>query len=200
MKDLIISYLSTLGLAGIFLGMILEALGIPGFPGGVLVILAGLLVHEGVLDFHSALAAAFTGNTLGASAAYLLGRNVGEPFFVRYGKYLRIPPAKLQEAQELLARSAGAFLVVGRFIPGLGNITPYLVGLARCQFGTFLVYNSVFALAWGSLYLSLGMLFGRHWSRIWALLQTPVIVTAAIIIGISVLYYLWYKKFLNRGS
>jgi len=200
LKDLIISYLSTLGLAGIFFGMILEALGIPGFPGGVLVILAGLLVHEGVLDFHSALAAAFTGNTLGASAAYLLGRNIGEPFFVRYGKYLRIPPAKLQEAQELLARSAGAFLIVGRFIPGLGNITPYLVGLARCQFGTFLAYNSVFALAWGSLYLSLGMLFGQHWPRIWALLQTPVTLIAVIVVGMSILYYLWYKKLLNRGS
>jgi len=200
LKDLILSYLSTLGLAGIFLGMILEALGIPGFPGGILVILAGFLVHEGVLDFHSALVAAFTGNTVGASAAYLLGRNIGEPFFIRYGRYLRMPPGKLQEAQELLARSAGTFLVVGRFIPGLGNITPYLVGLARCQFGTFLVYNSIFALAWGSLYLSLGMLFGQHWPRIWALLQTPIIVIAAIITGMSILYYLWRRKMLNRGS
>lgn len=128
MKDLILSYLSTLGLAGILIGMILEALGIPGFPGGLLVILAGFLVHEGVLEFHSALAAAFTGNTLGASAAYLLGRNVGEPFFVRYGRYLRVPPQKLREAQELFARSAGAFLLVGRFVPGLGNLTPYLFG------------------------------------------------------------------------
>lgn len=199
MKDLILSYLSTLGLAGILIGMTLEALGIPGFPGGLLVILAGFLVHEGVLEFHSALAAAFTGNTLGASAAYLLGRNVGEPFFVRYGRYLRVPPQKLREAQELFARSAGAFLLVGRFVPGLGNLTPYLVGLGRCQFAVFLLYNSIFALVWGSLYLSLGMLFGQNWHRIWALLQ-PHLILAAAVAAASLLYYLRRRKTANRGS
>lgn len=194
MQDLILSYLSTLGLAGIFTGMVLEALGIPGFPGGILVILAGFLVHEGVLDFYSALAAAFAGNTLGASAAYLLGRNVGEPFFVRYGRYLRLPPGKFREAQELLARSAGAFLIVGRFIPGISNVTPYLIGLARYQFATFLAYNSIFALTWAALYLSLGMLFGRNWHKIWALWQPPLLVAAAIITAAVLLYYAWRRK------
>ena len=54
MSEAILSYLSTLGLFGLVGGVFIESMGVP-FPGGIMVILAGLLVQQGHLEFFSAL-------------------------------------------------------------------------------------------------------------------------------------------------
>ncbi|MDI6709639.1 MAG: DedA family protein [Bacillota bacterium] len=177
--ELILDYLTTLGLGGIAVGMLLEALGVPFFPGGVMIILAGFLVNQGVLGFHAALGAAFAGYTVGSSAAYIMGKNIGLPAVRRLGRWIRLNPEKLVP-ERLPARSAGAFVLLGRFLPGLGNLTPYLAGVAHLQWGLFMLYNSIFGLVWGTLYLLIGMFFGHNWPVIVAFIQ-PRLVGLAIL-------------------
>jgi len=187
----VLNYLAAFGLGGVVVGTVLEALGVPFFPGAVVMILAGILVHQGTLSFPVTLAAAFTGFTLGSVLAYLLGKNVGTPFFQRYGRYLRLSPERLAQAQALPAYSAGVFVFLGRFIPGLGNLTPYLAGLAQLQVGWFLVYNSLYALGWGTVYLGVGMFFGARWPAILAFVQ-PRLLGLAVLGGLAVLAVVLY--------
>lgn len=176
----VLDYLAAFGLGGVALGTVLEAMGVPFFPGALVMILAGVLVHQGSLSFPLVLVTAFGGYTAGSILAYVLGRKVGIPFLRRYGRFLHVRPERLMQAQALPAYSAGVFVLLGRFIPGLGNLTPYLAGLTQLQVGWFLAYNSLYALGWGAVYLGVGMFFGARWPVILAFVQ-PRLVGFAIL-------------------
>ncbi|MDP3045522.1 MAG: DedA family protein [Bacillota bacterium] len=184
--DLILTYLTALGLSGIGVGMVLEALGVPCFPGGIVIILAGFLCSQGRMEFQTVLVVAMTAYTVGSIIAYFIGKNFGEPFFKRFGRYLGVGFQELLDKQNLPARSAGAFILLGRFVPGVGNLTPYLAGLVQLPLGWFLFYNSLFAIIWASIYLYVGMFFGNRWPAIVAFVQ-PRLIGIAILGGLLVL-------------
>lgn len=187
MSDLIINYLSALGLGGLLVGVVVEALGIP-FPGGIMIILAGFMVAQGRLNFFRALLTMLLGYTAGSVAAYLIGKKLGQQFFIRAGKYLHIPPEKFRQAQSWLERSAPVFIIFGRFLPGLSNLTPYLAGVSRLSLGYFLFYNSIFAFGWGFLYLMLGMFFGHNYQTIAQYLNNRLALVGLVILAIYLLY------------
>lgn len=197
MKDWVLHYLGTLGAGGLFLGLIIEALGVP-FPGGLMTLLAGILVNQGRLDFYHILAAAVLGFNVGATAAYLIGRCVGEPFLLRYGKYLMVTPAKFDQARSWMYRSAPAFIIFGRFVPMVSNLTPYLAGISRLPFVQFLIYNSVFALSWVSFNLGIGIFFGHHWESIFSLIQSRLPLLALGVLVVYLLYLIIKQKALHR--
>lgn len=196
MKELIISYLTSLGLGGLLAGSFIEAMGLP-FPGGIMVILAGFLVNQGRLDFFEALVAAVTGYTAGSVAAYYIGRNLGRPFFFNLGRFFRIKPEKLQKPQDWLDRSAPAFIIFGRFLPGISNLTPYMVGISRIRLSYFLFYNSLFVFGWGFLYLLLGMFFGHNWEIIAGFLNSRLPL-AGLVFFLLCFGYLYYRSLSRR--
>ncbi|WP_286726410.1 DedA family protein [Pelotomaculum sp. PtaB.Bin117] len=185
--DLIFNYLSALGLGGLLAGVIIEAMGIP-FPGGIMVVLAGFMVNQGRMNFLSALLTLLSGYTAGSLTAYLIGRKLGQPFFMRGGRFLRISPEKFEQARGWLDRSAPAFIIFGRFLPGLSNLTPYMAGISRINIGYFLFYNSLFALGWGFLYLMLGMFFGHNYQTIAGYLNNKLTLIGLVILGLYLLY------------
>lgn len=165
MENAVLSYLGHLGLAGVLLGVILEGLGVP-FPGSVLVILAGVLVHQGKLGFYNTFGVIILGLNLGATGAYLMGKYAGEPFLARYGRYLLVTPARLHRARSWMEHSAPAFIIFGRFVPMVSNLTPYIAGLCRLGLAQFVFFTSIYALMWISLNLAIGMIFSENWARV----------------------------------
>ncbi|MDF9408957.1 DedA family protein [Pelotomaculum isophthalicicum JI] len=168
-------------------GVVIEAMGVP-FPGGIMVVLAGFMVNQGNMKFLSALLTLLFGYTAGSLAAYLIGRKLGQPFFLRSGKYLRISPERFEQAQGWLDRSAPAFIIFGRFLPGLSNLTPYMAGVSRIGIVYFLFYNSIFALGWGFLYLMIGMFFGHNYQIIARYLNTRLSIVGFVILVLYLLY------------
>lgn len=195
--DLMVHYLSALGLAGLLAGVFIEAMGLP-FPGGIMVIITGFLVNQGRLGFSSALLVTLSGYTAGSLTAYLIGRNLGQPFFVRCGKLLHVSPDRFKQTQIWLDRSAPAFIILGRFLPGLSNLTPYMAGVSRIGIGYFLFYNSLFALGWGFLYLLVGMFFGHNYPIIAGYLNTKLPLVALVLLGLYLIYP-YAKKFVKKN-
>ncbi len=187
MLDFIVDYLTALGLAGLLVGVFIEAMGMP-FPGGIMVIITGLLIHQGRLGFSSALLATLSGYTAGSLTAYFIGKNLGQPFFVRCSKLLRISPESLEQTRAWLDNSAPAFIIFGRFLPGVSNLTPYMAGISRIGVGYFLFFNSIFTLGWGLLYLLLGMFFGHNYQAIAGYLNSKLPLVGLGLLGIYLLY------------
>lgn len=196
MKDVILNYLSSLGLPGLAGGVLIESMGLP-FPGGIMVILTGFLINQGKLDFTLALLTTYVGYTVGSFAAYFIGRYGGKPFLARFGRLFHISEDKFEQTLTWLDRSAPAFIIFGRFLPGLSNLTPYLAGVSRIGAGYFLFYNSIFALGWGILYLLLGMFFGHNYELIAGYLNKSLPLA-----GLSILViffgYQYIKKYLAK--
>jgi len=194
MLEMIIDYLGTLGAGGLLIGVFIEALGLP-FPGGIMVILAGVLASHGKIPLALAFGATVTGFTLGACTAFYLGKNVGEPVIERYGKYLHITPQTFEKAQIWIEQSSAAFILIGRFIPMVSNLTPYMAGISKLSWGRFLFYNSIFVFAWTTFNISLGLFFGHNWEHLTSMNQSKLPVAA---LGILIFYFTLKYKLARR--
>jgi len=195
LKEFILEYLTAFGIGGILLSSFIEALGIPFFPGGIMVILAGFLIAKGYMTFPAALLATASGFITGSLVAYLLGAKLGGRLFERGGRWLRVTPARLDKARLYLTRLAPGFVIFGRFIPGVSNLTPYLAGVGRLRLEVFFILTAAFAVTWGTLYLSLGMFFEQNWSKVTGRLQPLLLVGAFLGLGLYFTVLMRRKRF-----
>jgi membrane protein DedA with SNARE-associated domain len=103
-----------------------------------------------------ALVAAVCGNLAG----FALGRWGGLRLLQRYGRYLRLTPARIRTGQLLFDRHGGKIVFVGRFITGLRNLTGLLAGTNGMPLRRFLLFAGTSAAVWavanGLAYFYLG--------------------------------------------
>lgn len=189
MSDRILALLSSLGLPGVFAGVFLEAVGLP-FPGSALVALAGFLAKQGVFAIRTVWLVSLLGYLLGSLSAFLIGRHLGGDFITRWQKFTGLTPERLGRAQQLLQRSAPVYVIGGRFIPALGNITPYVAGLSGISAGKFLICDMIHAILWLTAFLGAGAALGSNWPR---LADSPWLKWAAIGGGILIGVYVFGK-------
>ncbi len=192
--NMIVDYLGTLGAGGLLAAVFIEALGLP-FPGGLMVILAGVLAGQGKIPLALVIGATVAGFTLGACTSFYLGKNVGEPIIERYSRFLHISDESFNRAQKWMEQSSAAFIVVGRFIPMVSNLTPFMAGISHLSWGKFIFYNSIFVVIWSGFHISLGLFFGRNWEHLAAEAQgkIPFVALAIVIIYLAIKYH-----YLNR--
>lgn len=187
MSDRILDMLSSLGLTGIFAGVFLEAVGLP-FPGSLVVALAGFLAKQGEFNIVAAWLAALAGYMLGSLTAFLLGGYLGEAFLEQWGRYIRLTPERIDKAQELLQRSAPAYIIVGRFLPTIGNITPYVAGISGISLARFLLYDMIHAIVWLTVCFEAGAALGSNWHS-WV--SSPWFKWGAVSGGVLILVYVF---------
>ncbi len=180
-------FISELGLGGIFLGSVIEALGLP-FPGAIMLIFAGVLISNGKLGYMGALLLAVIGFNLGAATAFFLGRVLGEPVLSKLQGIFKLNERKLKQSKRWMKESAVAFILLGRFVPMASNLTPYLAGISGMKTVKFLFYNTIFALLWSNFNLGLGFFFSRSLQQVMEYTQkyTPYVAAGLLIIYIAI--------------
>lgn len=191
-------YLVQMGSFGLMLGIFIDGLGVP-FPGGLMLMMSGLLVQRGQLTFLEVLLAVFVGHLSGGTVAYIIGRRVGLPFVEKYGHYLRINTDRLTKGRQWLKKSAAIYIIFGRFIPTLGNVTPYIAGLSNLKYIPFFVYSSIFALLWGSLNLGIGYIFGHSWRQVSKNFGSNMWLIALLVILLYGAYWYYNRRKRLKG-
>jgi len=137
----------------------------PFLPGDSLLFATGALCATGALSTPAAFAllalAAFTGNTVN----YAVGRFVGPHVFAatdRRGLLHRLLNRDhLRRAHAFFEQYGGKAIILGRFVPIVRTFVPFVAGAAEMRTHTFMLYNFVGAVAWVSLCVGAGLLFGN---------------------------------------
>jgi membrane-associated protein len=137
----------------------------PFLPGDSLLFAAGALCASGALRAPIALAllafAAFSGNAVN----YAIGRLIGPRVFTASeGSGLSerlLNREHLRRAHAFFERYGGKAVVLGRFVPIVRTFVPFVAGAAEMSPSSFAAYNLFGALAWVSLCLGAGVLFGN---------------------------------------
>lgn len=137
----------------------------PFLPGDSLLFATGALCATGVLStpvaFGLLVLAAFTGNTVN----YAIGRAVGPRVFMatdRRGLVHRVLNREhLQRAHAFFERYGGKAIILGRFVPIVRTFVPFVAGAAAMRPHAFVIYNLAGAVAWVSLCVGAGVLFGN---------------------------------------
>ena len=124
-------------------------------PGDSLLFLSGMLAAGEVLDLPSLLMTYMIAAYLGYQVSYYLGRHLGLPLITK--RFSRIITEKnLERSQDFYHRWGNTAITIGRFIPVIRTMTPFLAGISSMNPRHFSAYNILGALIWPPLVCGFG--------------------------------------------
>ncbi|MBP5972686.1 DedA family protein [Brasilonema sp. CT11] len=148
------------GYWAIFLGILLENLGIP-LPGETVTLVGGFLAGSKELSYWLVLGDAISGAVVGGICGYWIGRTGGWSLLVRLGRLFRVSEARLLIIREQFSENASKAVFFGRFLALLRIFAAPLAGIVEMSFGKFMIYNLAGSIAWGSVMVTLAFFAGR---------------------------------------
>jgi membrane protein DedA with SNARE-associated domain len=184
--DAMLSLIERYGYLIVFLGVMLEGIGIP-LPGETVLITAGVLAHRGSLTLWETMMMGSLGAVMGGQAGYLIGRFGGRPFVLRWGRYAFITPDRLGRAEMFFERHGGKAVFLARFITGLRVFGALVAGMSRMSWRKYTLYSVLGGLLWAAAAVALGYFLWaslslvEHWiGRISLLLAAAVVLVVIL--------------------
>lgn len=184
------------GYFGVFFILLMENIGIP-FPAETTLTISGIEWTQRVFHLLPLIVAAAAGNVVGSSIAYGIGRFLGRPVVLRFGRFVGITEQRLDTANERFNRFEGWIVLFGKFIAGIRVLIPYLAGINGMSFGLFSLFNTVSAVVWAGFFIIVGKYVGIEWTRYHAVMHRyllPTIVVAALLVSAYVAFHIWQRR------
>jgi membrane protein DedA with SNARE-associated domain len=173
------------GYLAIFVGILLENLGIP-LPGETITIVGGFLAGSGELNYWLVLASAMTGAFIGGVCGYYIGKYGGWKLMVGVCKLLRIQEVRLEELKTKFSDNAVKAVFFGRFIAVFRIFASPMAGVVEMPIGQFLGVNLAGSAVWASVITTIAFFVGRIVSLEQLLAWVSKFAILALIIAISV--------------
>ena len=158
-------------------------------PGESLVVIAGFLAGQGVLDLDALILTVAIGATLGDSIGYEMGRRLGRTWAARFGHRVGLTAARLKRADEFFSRHGGKAVFFGRFVGFARALVPFIAGSARMRYDVFLAFNFLGAVAWAVAVVLLGYFLGQVAEQ-WVGRASAIVGGAALVV--LALGWLWH--------
>jgi membrane-associated protein len=99
--------------------------------------------------------------------------------------------AGVDKARDLLARFGGPAVFLGRWTAVARALVPGLTGMSGMRYRTFLLYNALGGLVWGTTFVLIGYAAGRSWEAVasrvgsyalYVLLSVVVVVVVVVVV------------------
>lgn len=144
---------------GLFLILLVEEDGIPlPIPGDIFIASVAALPNS---NYFSIILTVLAATLLGSTILFTLAQKFGRKLLIKYGKRIKITHQKIKKVEKWFEKYGGAAIVIGRLIPGLRTITPFVAGLFGVNYKTFWLYTTIAALIWANIYYMVGRFFGN---------------------------------------
>lgn len=187
----VLGWLSHYGYAGLFGLLMFGIVGLP-VPDETLLVFSGYLISRGRFEPLLAFLAAFGGSVCGISLSYMIGRTLGYPFVVRYGRYLHITEARLERVHAWFQRIGDWLLAAGYFIPGVRHFSALVAGLSKLEYRSFAAFAYSGAALWVATFLAIGYFVGARWEIAIQLVHRYVLAFLAVAAVALVVW--WIRK------
>jgi membrane protein DedA with SNARE-associated domain len=200
LKELIDWYLASLEAGGyplIALLMAIESSIIP-LPSELVVPPAALLAHQkGTFSMVGIVLAGALGSWVGATAMYWAARLAGRPLVLRYGRYLFVPPAKV-EAAEIWARRFGSLgIFFSRLLPVVRHLIGIPAGIVRLDYRLYSLYTLLGSALWCAVLCWVGVAAGRDEQLMQGQLHRITLWAVAAFGIIGLMYYFLVHRFMK---
>ena len=152
---------SNLNYGTIMLLMTVESSFIP-FPSEVVVPPAAYFaMHSGELNIYLVVLSATLGALIGATINYFLALWIGRPLVYKFansriGHICLIDEAKVLKAEKYFDDHGAVSTFLGRLVPAVRQLISIPAGLARMNFGTFVLFTTLGAGIWNCVLAFLG--------------------------------------------
>lgn len=132
-------------------------------PGESIVMLAGFLAGQEVLDVRVLIAVVAAAAIMGDSIGYEFGRLLGRDWLRRHGATFWLRPERLDRMDAFFARHGGLSVLFAHFLHVGRALVPFLAGASRLPYPRFLVYNATGCFLWAAIFTLVGYFFGQNW-------------------------------------
>jgi membrane-associated protein len=164
----------------------------PFLPGDSLLFVAGTLAAAGDMYVHGLFAALATASFLGDNTNYWIGHYVGPKVFRREGSKV-FNPAHLERTQRFYDKYGAKTIFLARFMPIVRTFAPFVAGIGRMHYGTFLFYSFSGSIAWVGSLTYAGYYFGNV---PWVKQNLTLVILVIVLLSISpaIVEYLRHRK------
>ena len=179
------------GHAVLFVWVLIEQLGVP-IPAMPLLLAAGALAGTGHLNFFACLLFAVLGALTSDSVWFQLGRHKGIKVLQLLCRISLEPDSCVRRTEGIFSKQGARSLLVAKFLPGLGLITPPLAGIFRMRFRRFVLFDAIGSTLWAGVFLALGYVFAGQIERVAAGLASLGGWLLVLVVG-ALAAYISYK-------
>jgi membrane protein DedA with SNARE-associated domain len=176
-----------LGLAGVFVLMLLESACIP-IPSEATMLFAGFNVSEGHYSLLAVTAVGVSANVVGSWVAYAVGYFGRIDVLEKHGPKVGIRTSHLEVADRWFARHGDATVFFTRLLPVVRTFISLPAGVARMPFWRFTAFTLAGCIPWVLLLAFIGQQVGARWET-WkdSLHYVDYAVVALVVIGVVAL-------------
>jgi membrane protein DedA with SNARE-associated domain len=178
--------ISSTGLAGVFLLMVLESACVP-VPSEAIMLFAGFSVSQGNLTLAGIVVAGVLGNVVGSLIAYAVGY-WGRIELLERNRLVHVSPTQLGRADRWFERYGSATVFLARMVPIVRTFISLPAGVARMPVGRFTALSAAGSIPWVLMLAIVGREVGDNWEA-WRshLRYLDYVVAAAVVIGAAYL-------------
>lgn len=164
-------------------------------PGDSLLLTAGLLASQEIIDIYGILLFVTTAAIAGDSFGYWVGKKTGPRIFKKE-KSILFAKEHIVRAGEFYKKYGGKTIILARFIPFARTFVPVIAGAAMMSYKKFFIYNVAGGIIWVFSLSLLGFYFGE----IPAVKNNFEYVIAGVIIisSIPAIKFIWKMIFVKK--
>ena len=190
---------SQYGLAtyAILFGIIFAETGLvffPFLPGDSLLFASGAIAALGSLNTFTILILLCVAAILGDTVNYWIGHFFGERI-IASKKIPLIKPEHIKKTEEFYAKHGAKMIILARFVPIVRTFAPFVAGVGKMHYRTFITYNVVGGISWVLIFTLLGYFFGNV---PWVQKNFEIVIVAIILISVVPMAIEWWKNKKNQ--
>ena len=127
------------------------------------VVLFGYEFDSGTGALVAMILAGTVGYTLGSVLGWAIGIYGGRPYLERHGRWLHLPPHRLEKAERWFDRWGDSAVFVGRITPVARSFVSIPAGVFEARLGRYTVLTAIGSTLWCIAFASVGYAFGTRW-------------------------------------
>ena len=185
----LITYLILFGIIFIETGIVF----MPFLPGDSLLFAAGAFAALGSLNIFVIIGLLIAAAVLGDTSNYWIGHFFGEKLIAN--PKVPINKEHIEETKRFFAKYGAKTIVLARFVPIVRTFAPFVAGVGKMHYKTFISYNIIGGVAWVLIASLAGYFFGNIG---WVKENFSVIIIVIILISVIPMMIPLIKKLLRK--
>ncbi len=161
----------------------------PFLPGDSLLFAAGTIAALGSLNIWLLVVifavAAIAGDTLNYWIGHFFGQQIVDNPNIPF-----INQEHINKTEQFYKKHGGKTIILARFVPIVRTFAPFVAGIGKMHYGTFIAYNILGGIIWISLFTFAGYFFGNI---AWVKENFHYVIVIIIIFSVVPMIYEYWK-------
>lgn len=175
----------------------------PPIPSEVILTLGGFMTTYTNLTTWGVIITATIGSILGAAVLYGVGRLISADRLAKIlegkiGKILRFKKEDVYKACDWFNTRGKKTVLICRCVPIVRSLISIPAGMAKMDFGSFLILTTLGTFVWNIVLVHLGAAAGASWGKIVEGTDVYQTITIVILGLISLALVIWYLRFRKK--